>query len=143
MKMKWTDDTRSAIYKDALAIRYTVFVDEQHVPVDLEIDELEDLSLHLVLYKAKQPVATARIYKLADDTYKVQRVAVLKEDRTSGIGTLLMKEIEKKASELRAKSLTLGSQNSAIPFYEKLGYHISSEEFMDAGIPHHSMRKIL
>lgn len=143
MNIKWTNTTESIIYKDALAIRYKVFVDEQKVPADLEIDEFEDSSLHLVLYEENQPVATARIYELANDTYKVQRVAVLKEHRTSGIGTLLMQEIERKAKTLKAVKLTLGSQNSAIPFYEKLGYEISSDEFMDAGIPHHSMTKTL
>lgn len=143
MNIKWTNNTKSTTYNDALAIRYQVFVDEQHVPADLEIDELEDLSLHLVLYEASEPIATARIYKLANDTYKVQRVAVLKEHRTSGIGTILMKEIEKKAKMHKIAKLTLGSQNSAIPFYEKIGYKISSDEFMDAGIPHHSMIKVL
>lgn len=143
MNIKWTDSIKSTIYKDALAIRYKVFVDEQKVPADLEIDEFEDSSLHLVLYVENEPIATARIYKLANNTYKVQRVAVLKNYRTSGVGTILMKEIEKKAKIHNAKKLTLGSQNTAIPFYEKLGYQVSSEEFMDAGIPHHSMIKIL
>lgn len=143
MKISWTDKTDSTIYKDALAIRYQVFVNEQKVPVTLEVDELETSSLHLVLYEKDQPIATARIYKLNEDTYKVQRVAVLPEHRKHGVGTKLMKAVEEKAKLNQTKQLTLGSQNSAIPFYKKLGYTISSEEFMDAGIPHHSMEKIL
>lgn len=142
-KAIWTDDIHSTIYKDALAIRYEVFVDEQKVPVDLEIDELETSSLHLVLYKKEQPIATARIYKLNKNTYKVQRVAVLKNYRKHGVGTELMKAVEEKARSNQATKLTLGSQNAAIPFYEQLGYTISSDEFMDAGIPHHSMVKVL
>lgn len=141
--MKWTNNLESSIYQYALAIRYKVFVDEQKVPADLEIDEFENSSLHLVVYDVNKPIATARIYALTDDTYKVQRVAVLKEYRTRGIGKKLMEEIERKAKILQAIKLTLGSQNTAIPFYEKLGYTISSAEFMDAGIPHHSMTKIL
>lgn len=143
MNVKWTNNINSATYKDALTIRYKVFVDEQKVPAALEVDAFEDLSLHLVLYKGVEPIATARIYELTNATYKVQRVAVLKEYRTSGIGTILMKEIEKKAHIYKATKLTLGSQNTAIPFYEKLGYEITSTEFMDAGIPHHAMTKIL
>lgn len=143
MNLKWTNDINSVTYNDALAIRYKVFVDEQKVPVDLEIDDYEDSSLHLVLYEKSKPVATARIYEQSNDTYKVQRVAVLKEYRTRGIGTILMREIEKKVKMHKADKLTLGSQNTAIPFYEKLGYKISSTEFMDAGIPHHSMTKSL
>lgn len=143
MKRIWTSDMDSDIYKDALAIRYKVFVEEQNVPIDLEIDELEDSSLHLVLYQSNQPVATTRIYKLDDNSYKVQRVAVLKEYRENGLGTILMKEVEKKARLNKMTKLTLGSQNTAVLFYKKLGYEISSNEFMDAGIPHHSMTKIL
>lgn len=143
MNIKWTDDVNSAIYQDALTIRYKVFVDEQKVPADLEIDEFEDSSLHLVLYEKNKPIATARIYELADAVYKVQRVAVLKDYRNSGIGTRLMEEIEQKAEMHKAKTLTLGSQNTAIPFYKKLGYQVASKEFMDAGIPHHTMVKTL
>lgn len=143
LKKIWTDNLQSATYQDALAIRYKVFVDEQKVPSDLEIDEFENTSLHLVLYKFNQPIATARMYPVRKECFKVQRVAVLKKYRGSGIGSLLMKEIEQKAVENKATSLTLGSQNSAIPFYKQLGYTITSEEFMDAGIPHHTMSKIL
>lgn len=143
MKTIWTDNIYSVPYKDALAIRYKVFVDEQKVPIKLEIDELEDTSLHLVLYDGKKPIATARIYPLDNKTYQVQRVAVLSEYRNSGVGSKLMLEVEAKARKNKTCKLTLGSQNTAIPFYEKLGYTISSEEFMDAGIPHHSMIKTL
>lgn len=143
MKNIWTNNLQSQTYKDALSIRYEVFVDEQKVPSDLEIDEFENSSLHLVLYKSNQPIATARMYQVNDDCYKVQRVAVLKKHRGTGIGAKLMKEVERKAKMKEVTKLTLGSQDSAIPFYEKLGYVISSEEFMDAGIPHHTMIKTL
>lgn len=141
MKILWTSDLNSPIYQDALDIRYKVFVDEQKVPKELEIDDLEDSSLHVVLYQSEQAIATARLYKLDDDSYKVQRVAVLRAFRKNGFGKRLMKEVEKKAKMMQAYRLILDSQNTAIPFYEKLGYKISSSEFMDAGIPHHRMIK--
>ncbi len=139
----WTEDLKSRTYEDALTIRYQVFVDEQQVPAELELDELEAASLHAVLYQAEKAIATARIYELKENLYKVQRVAVLKEFRNKGIGRLLMEELEKKVRLENGIQLTLGSQNTAIPFYEKLGYNISSDEFMDAGIPHHMMTKYL
>lgn len=142
-KTKWTTDIHSNIYKDALQIRHDVFVTEQGVSVADEIDELEDQTQHIVLYKGHEPVATARIYYLGDHTYKVQRVAVQKNGRNQGFGAIIMQEVEKKVTELGGHTLTLGAQNAAIPFYEKLAYQIEGAEFMDAGIPHHTMVKTI
>lgn len=138
---KWTMDLESETYKEALQIRHKVFVDEQGVPVNLEIDELEAVTEHVVLYKEDQPVATARILELENATYKVQRVATLKPFRGQGCGARLMQEIESHVKKADAQKLILGAQNTAIPFYEKLGYTTEGEEFMDAGIPHHNMIK--
>ena len=141
--IKWTTDTTSAIYKDALKIRYAVFVNEQGVSEEEEIDSLEDKTEHVVLYVDGKPVATARIYDLGENTFKVQRVAVLKDARGMGYGAVIMTEAEKRIHELGGHKVTLGAQNSAIPFYEKLAFNVEGEEFMDAGIPHHTMSKYL
>lgn len=138
---KWTTDLTSDIYQAALRIRHEVFVDEQDVPLDLEIDDLEDQTQHIVLFQNENPIAVARIYALDDGVYKVQRVATLKKYRGQGYGAALMKEIELKIIELGGTKITLGGQNTALPFYEKLGYTIEGDEFMDAGIPHHTMIK--
>ena len=141
--IKWTTDTTSAIYKDALKIRYAVFVNEQGVSKEEEIDSLENKTEHVVLYVDGKPVATARIYDLGENTFKVQRVAVHKDARGMGYGAVIMTEAEKRIHELGGHKVTLGAQNSAIPFYEKLAFNIEGEEFMDAGIPHHTMSKNL
>ena len=141
MKIFWTKETHSDIYKDALKIRYKVFVDEQKVPVDLEIDELESMCMHGVIYDSSKAIATIRIYPLKSTEYKIQRVAVLSDYRSKGVGRLLMQEVENKIKRKNNQRLILDSQNKAIPFYKKLGYKISSSEFMDAGIPHHRMTK--
>lgn len=141
--IKWTTDTTSAIYKDALKIRYAVFVNEQGVSEEEEIDSLEDKTEHVVLYVDGKPVATARIYDLGENTFKVQRVAVHKDARGIGYGAVIMTEAEKRIHELGGHKVTLGAQNSAIPFYEKLAFNVEGEEFMDAGIPHHTMSKNL
>ncbi len=140
---KWTTDLESDVRKDAMAIRFKVFVDEQEVPEDLEIDELEADSHHLVLYVDRKPVATARIYEIDDGYYKIQRVAVYKDQRGKGYGAQAIQEAEKKIRELGGTKIILGAQLHALPFYEKLGYQVSSEEYMDAGIPHHDVTKKL
>lgn len=140
-KTEWTTDILSDTYKDALKIRYDVFVSEQGVSIEDEIDELEDQTMHVIIYDEVIPVATARIYDLGNGTYKVQRVAVQKEVRKQGYGAIIMKEVENKITQLGGSKITLGAQNTAIPFYEKIDYTIESSEFMDAGIPHHTMIK--
>ena len=139
----WTEDLDSKTYKDAVNIRHQVFVDEQKVPVDMEIDALEDQAQHVVLYDKEQPLGAARIYHQGDGVYKVQRVAVLKSHRGQELGVKLMKECERQINKLQGTKITLGAQLQALPFYEKLGYQAEGPEFMDAGIPHREMTKSL
>jgi predicted GNAT family N-acyltransferase len=77
-----------------------------------------------------------------NQTAKIERVAVLKEARGQGVGTELMRYILQAIhSQPNVQTIKLGSQNSAIPFYEKLGFQVIGEEYLDACIPHHFMLK--
>ncbi len=139
-----TTNLESQTYKDALMIRNIVFVGEQEVPVEIEIDDKEAACLHIVAYtENKNPIATGRLYPISNHTYKVQRVAVLKEERGKGFGKTLMQGIEMIARNKNAKFLRLGAQNQALPFYQHLGYHVISEEYEEAGILHHDVEKAL
>ena len=137
----WTNDLDSKTYQDALKIRYEVFVEEQNVPEELEIDDLEEQSHHVVLYQDDQPLGTARIYHQGDGVYKIQRVAVLNTQRGQGLGAQLMQACEQKIQQLQGTKMTLGAQLQALPFYEKLVYTVEGPEFMDAGIPHRTVTK--
>ncbi len=141
VQMIWTNDLDSKTYQDALKIRYEVFVEEQKVPVELEVDDLEEQSHHVVLYQDDQPLGTARIYHQGDGVYKIQRVAVLSSQRGHGFGAQLMQACEQKIQQLQGSKITLGAQLHALPFYEKLGYLVEGPEFMDAGIPHRTVTK--
>lgn len=144
MKFLTTTDTSSDIYRDALILRKTVFIEEQNVDEALEIDDLEDKTLHIVGYDADTPVCTARLLEKEDRSVKIQRVAVDASYRKRGLGRLLLDQIEKIAiSDLNASRLVLDSQDHAISFYEKAGYSVKGEGFLDANIPHHFMEKIL
>ena len=75
----WTTDTQSDIYQDSVQIRYDVFITEQRFPEGSDIDDFEAGSEHLVLYDQDgTPLATARIYALEGQLYRIERVAVLK-----------------------------------------------------------------
>ncbi|RBP67472.1 putative GNAT family N-acyltransferase [Alkalibaculum bacchi] len=128
--------------KDAFYIRLKVFVEEQGVPRENELDEYEDVSEHIVLYKDKLPVATGRIRIIHGDA-KLQRICVLKEYRKLGLGKVIIESLESIAREKDCKKAILGAQVQAKEFYEKLGYTQSSGLFVDEGIPHVEMTKQL
>ncbi|SEK29146.1 Predicted N-acyltransferase, GNAT family [Carnobacterium iners] len=143
MNYSWSTNLDSSIYKDSLSIRNKVFVEEQQVPQEMEVDEFEDLTTYVVGYLDAIPVVTARLLPTNQRTYKVQRVAVLKDYRDRQIGKKIMLEIERFAIEHNRTSLILGAQDQAIGFYFSLGYLINSDGYLDAGMPHHDMIKAL
>ncbi|UXU63683.1 GNAT family N-acetyltransferase [Staphylococcus agnetis] len=128
-------------YRDVLSIRMTVFVDEQNVPKEEEIDEFEQTATHFIAYDGNgKALATAR-YRIVDSIVKVERVAVLKEARGLGLGRQLMLFLEKNALNQGYTHFKLGAQTHAIPFYETLGYAAYGDQFLDGGIPHYFMKK--
>ncbi|MBS4217986.1 GNAT family N-acetyltransferase [Bacillus sp. FJAT-49711] len=126
--------------QDAFNIRKTVFVEEQKVPLELEIDEFENSSDHFVLYSKDIPIGAGR-FRVLNGKGKIERICVLSDERGTGAGNKIMTEIEHYAKKSGIKILKLNAQTYAIPFYEKLGYRVVSEEFLDAGIPHKTMEK--
>lgn len=128
--------------KDAYAIRKKVFVDEQQVPMEEEIDHLESEATHFVLYQNQEPIGAGRI-RFVDEYGKVERICVLKDSRASGAGKALMDKIESHAKENGINLLKLNAQTHALPFYSKLGYEVVSDEFFEAGIAHKTMLKNL
>lgn len=126
--------------EDAFSVRKKVFVEEQMVPLEEEIDQFEDTATHFVLYKEGKPAGAGR-FRVVDGYGKVERICVLKEARKSGAGKEIMKQIEKFATDKGLEKLKLNAQTHAIPFYEGLGYEVVSDEFLDAGIPHKTMIK--
>lgn len=142
MKILITKDTMSEIYLDAVRIRQKVFVQEQGVPANLEIDGNEAYSVHFVLYTDdKKPAATVRLLPLDDQTFKLQRMAVLKEYRGKKLGAAIVAEAETFAKQQGYKTIELGAQLSAEKFYQKMGYVTYGEVFQDAGIEHVHMKK--
>lgn len=131
---------------DAMSVRKTVFIEEQGVPADLEIDEHDTLdsgTIHFVAYLGEQPVAASRLRPYAPGVGKVERVAVLESERGTGLGKQIMLEMENVAREEGFQSLKLNAQTHAQRFYEKLGYEPYGDLFEDAGIEHIAMVKTL
>lgn len=130
-----------------LDIRKEVFVQEQQVPVDLEIDEfdiLDENAHHILIEVEGTQAATGRLIFYKDNAAKLQRIAVRKAYRGQGLGAVLIIALEELARELGLTKSVLDAQCHAEAFYQKLGYTtVSTEPFDDAGIPHVRMEKSL
>lgn len=140
--IKETTDLTSDIYNDSLNLRKEVFVEEQGVPIDLEI-EGEELCIHFALYEENIPQATVRLLPQENKVYKVQRMAVANSARKKGFGRKIMLYAEGWVKQQGGKEIILGAQTQAIKFYESLGYKVFGDEYLDAGIKHFDMIKSL
>ena len=126
--------------EDAFAVRRRVFVEEQGVPEDLEMDGRDDDAVHFVAYD-DGPVAAARLREPDPGVGKVERVAVLAERRREGIGRAVVARVESVAADRGVDRLRLHAQTSVESFYRKLGYETTSDAFQEAGIDHVEMEK--
>ena len=117
-------------------IRTTVFIKEQHVPEELEWDEFDDDSTHILAYSGNKAVGTAR---LLEDGH-IGRMAVLKAYRNRNIGGNMLKYLINLAQGKSIKIIELSAQEHAVEFYKKYGFSIYGDVYMDAGIPHFDMK---
>ncbi len=138
-----TPDEDDSVYQDALSVRTDVFVEEQDVPADLEVDEHESDAIHFVAYDGDEPIGAARLRQPDETTGKVERVAVRSAYRERDVGTALMERLEAVAREHGLETMRLHSQVRAAPFYAQFGYERIGERFEEAGIPHIKMRKTM
>lgn len=122
-------------------IRKKVFVKEQKVPLSEEIDIKEDISSHFLVEKDGDYIATGRLYRHGEEAV-IGRIAVIENYRGCGVGIFLMQKIIDYTKQKGYKSARLGSQEQAIGFYEKFGFNICSDAYMDANIVHYLMRLV-
>ncbi|PIT01594.1 hypothetical protein TSA1_13055 [Bradyrhizobium nitroreducens] len=133
-----SDPLMSAVY----ALRHEVFVVEQRIPEDLEVDEDDKVAVHLAALSDGEVIGTLRIV-YHERKAKIGRMAILASARKLGIGRELMEHAAAAAFGAGADEIILGAQVTARGFYERLGYVEEGAEFDDAGIPHVMMRKLL
>ena len=125
----------------ARAIRHAVFVEEQGVPVELELDGLDDQCRHFLVRRelangGEQAIATARA-RVTARGWKIERVAVVREQRGRSVGAALVRYMLGSAPENQV--VYIHAQQSAIGFWERVGFAVEGPEFFEAGIPHRRM----
>ena len=130
---------------ECVKIRTEVFVGEQGVPPELEVDGFDAPGApcdHFLIVDEGEPVGTFRCI-FEGGAVHVGRLCVKKEKRHRGYGRAALESIEKYYGARGYEKLTLGAQVTAIPFYEKCGFSVVSDVFLDAGIEHRKMEKAL
>ena len=135
--------TWSQAISEALPIRTAVFIREQGVPEDLELDEFDENADHALAYIGLACVGTARLIQLGDGKGQIGRMAVLEPYRRRGIGAELLYALMDHGKAHEISALKLHAQVLAIPFYEKLGFQAYGDIYDEAGIPHRNMILLL
>ena len=133
--------------QEALGIRFSVFVEEQQVPIEEEVDAFDDRPgerddvVQVLVRLDGSPAATARLLLAHEgDGYPhIGRVAVLAAHRGTGLGRVVMEALHAEARRRGERGITLSAQLHALPFYERLGYVTHGPVYLDAGIEHREM----
>jgi len=120
---------------DIRRIREAVFIAEQSVPPELEWDAEDASALHFLALEGDYPIGTARL--LPDG--EIGRLSVLKDWRGLKVGDALLKAVIAEAENRDLKEQKLSAQVYATAFYERFGFTVVSEEFLEAGLPHVDM----
>ncbi|MFN3294625.1 MAG: GNAT family N-acetyltransferase [Gemmobacter sp.] len=121
------------------ALRRIVFIEEQGVPEADEIDDLDEVAVHLLARVGGQPAGSARLL-VQGSTGKIGRVCVLAPLRGTGLGAALVRAgVARLAAEPGVERVKLGAQTHALGFYERLGFQAVGPEYLDAGIRHRDM----
>jgi predicted GNAT family N-acyltransferase len=126
---------------EAQRIRFTVFVDEQRVPPQLEMDEHDAASIHALAF-AHQGGAAVGTGRLLPDGH-IGRMAVLKEWRGRGVGRELLRALVQKARSRGHREVVLAAQVHALAFYAAEGFEPEGPVYQEAGIDHQDMRRRL
>ena len=140
MTFRLTVDSWDAQRAGAQEVRYEVFVLEQEIPLNLEWDEMDAVCWHAVAYDAEQrPIGTGRL--LPDG--HIGSLAVKKAGRGGGIGAAILTALVQQAQRRGDRCVMLNAQTQAEPFYARYGFVRDGGVFIEAGIPHIHMRRML
>lgn len=141
--MAW-EDAR----EQASRIRFAVFVEEQGVPDDVELDEHDPVCLHALAIDATGKVAgTGRLLPSAMEegrvTSHIGRMAVSRDARKGGVGGAILERLVEAARARGDDVVALSAQTHALGFYQRHGFEAYGDVYMEAGIEHRAMRRVL
>jgi len=129
--------------KEAFEVRKKVFVEEQGISEDLELDGHDSEALHTVVKDGKRVIGTARVLFLATNQAKLERMAILKPFRRQGIGRGIVSFLNEELRNRQITQIVLHAQCPVAAFYKSCGFVESGSPFFEAGIKHIKMQRRL
>ena len=132
--------TWAQLHEDAMKVRIEVFVEEQRIPLAMEQDPADEVSLHAVAYnRLGMPVATGRLLPAEEATGRIGRMAVKRVLRDAGIGSQVLQALVAAAAKRGDAAVSLHAQRSAEGFYASSGFAAQGDGFEEVGLPHIEM----
>jgi predicted GNAT family N-acyltransferase len=116
---------------------------ERGVPRPLDRDALDDRASHVLAFEGDRCVGTGRLVRLTSRTGQIGREAVPADVRRGGVGAALLDALERMAVLQGLRELSVNAQLPAEPFYRKRGYVPEGDPFLEQGVSHVAMRKVL
>lgn len=126
--------------EDAFAVRIAVFVEEQQIPREEELDDADDTAIHCVGYLAGTPIAAGRLV-IGEGYGKIGRMAVLRQHRGEHYGARILESLEREGAARGLSEFRLSAQLSAKGFYDRAGYTPVGDIYNEVDIPHIAMIK--
>ena len=140
-KIKTFDELTTSELFEILKSRAEIFVKEQKISY-VDPDDVDLKSFHIFANENNRVQAYLRAFFVSEDTIKLGRVLTLQHGK--GTGTQLMNfAMNELKSKTNCKKIVMDAQKHAVPFYERLGFKVTSEEYLEAGIIHVDMEKIM
>lgn len=129
--------------RDAERLRMAVFVQEQGVPREIEIDEFDTVARHAVVFNGlQQPIATGRLVSDSPGVGRIGRMAVDRSVRGGRWGRMVLDSLIEASRQRGDQEVVLHAQRHAEPFYSRAGFTPVGEPYEEAGIPHITMKKV-
>ena len=127
----------------AIGVRFRVFVSEQAVPPEEELDEADATATHAIALSGSDTIGTGRLLRRDDVTAVIGRMAVDSEYRRKGVGGQILLFLEEEARSQGYQRSVLHAQEYVKSFYASHGYVEHGDVFLEVNIPHIEMRKEL
>ena len=128
--------TTTELY-EILKARSEIFIMEQNILYQ-DMDDVDYDSLHCFFVEDNKVIAYLRAFYKEDNVVKLGRVLTLKHG--NGIGKdLLEQSLIAIKEKIKCKKICMDAQKYAVGFYEKFGFKVTSEDFLEEGVVHNTM----
>ena len=125
----------------AISVRFRVFVAEQSVPPEEELDDADATAIHAIAISQDKVIGTGRLIVQDESTAIIGRMAVDLEWRRNGVGGRILAFLEQEARSRSLRQSLLHAQEYVKSFYANHGYVEHGDVFLEVDIPHVEMRK--